>query len=680
MGVANSLGTFAFSVVAARVSTVGYRSLASLGICLAWVSMILAGLNYIFDVKVFGVSGLLLYGGLILWFLSLLIVSLVLYRASASSVSNGSTRSEKRLQFNTDFSTPNFGVPFIDDCISRAIENRIDIYYPFLVVHDRDSPGFEIGLKFVTAGIKNGEAVVYLSFSRPYDIVKQQIEGITNVQFGQTQNVIIIDCYSLAYMPEKLREARLFENVLFADPRDPSNVYEKYTQSLRSLQKKHRDVRSIYETLSDFIQVADAELIIHYLRRTVVFEEQKKIKAIYVLWSDLDVKGITEDYLYWFYNIVIHLRRNNEAKPNGKYHVRIERMFNDHVQIMTDDTLTPNVQGTWEINQLRVREFAELVSALEYTPKEYGFLSALSENGEVDKRIHVVNFVFFMVAIDHNTHTKDVSYQGTVAGDFLHGSDLLFALAESAKLKDIRLFLSDRMTRIELGEATELFGTDGGILPADLEGRVSIFRNCASILKSQYEGDFCKLLDQTRGKLGGEDGLFERLKLFPAYSDPSQKKSNLLVKLLKRDGYLSPRDSDVMDVPIDHVLMTMALRSRVVECHDGQLRAKIKQGIPLDEYQNSHLRETAKKAFREVTKYAGVDIDELDDLLWAYGRKSLRKPAPLRGVSDIKCGLDDQVNLDQRDDFILFLNGIDSDIEADSRLYLEVKGPFTRFY
>ena len=66
-------------------------------------------------------------------------------------------------------------------------------------------------------------------------------------------------------------------------------------------------------------------------------------------------------------------------------------------------------------------------------------------------------------------------------------------------------------------------------------------------------------------------GLLQRLAAFRAYEDPLRKKSHLLVKILMRRGLFLPTDADCQEVPVDPVLVHMALRAGLVTVTDEEL-------------------------------------------------------------------------------------------------------------
>ncbi|WP_190275092.1 hypothetical protein [Chlorobium limicola] len=167
MAVANSMATFAFASSLARVSATKYRIYASYAVILSWVAMVVVGLNYVFDIYVFGVKGFVLNLGLILWFFSFVVVTRVFFVLSESSISLGLI--DRYLigtkRFDNKFNETNFGIPFFDYILLKTRGLPKHICYPVLLLYDRNCPGFDVGMRFVKSSLLSKDAVIYFTFS-----------------------------------------------------------------------------------------------------------------------------------------------------------------------------------------------------------------------------------------------------------------------------------------------------------------------------------------------------------------------------------------------------------------------------------------------------------------------------------------------------------------------------------
>ncbi|HEY6236949.1 MAG TPA: hypothetical protein VIW69_17740 [Candidatus Elarobacter sp.] len=670
MGIANTMATFVFTSTLAKVAASKFRRRASFGIVLSWAAMVVAGSNYVFTPALFGVKTVLLDAGLLIWVLSFWILSTVVGRIANTTVNSGiSWRKEQVLTFTSTFDEPNFGVPLIDAAIRRTRTFGTRIHYPFLLVHDIDSPGLLFARAFVKAGLDAGEAVIYFSFSRPATTIVQQLASHGICSDIESANVYVIDCYSRAYMPEDLHgPLARSKHVFYADPLDPADVYEKYELALRRARARAQSCRAVYETLSDFLKITDADLVMHYLRRTVVYEELKGIKSLYLFWSGALGGTVSEAYIQWFFSTSLELVKIADAAvPASKYTLKIEKLFSDALCLTTDDSFAADLVPLFERGADRIEELARRLAALHYTPKPYGFLRALRAAKDGDE--HVANFVFFMVAIDHDTHSNGVRYEATVGSAFYHGSDLLYKMAADAKAKDNGLFLAKRMRDIGDDAVEHIFRTQSGVLPSDIPRRTRIFRECARFLLEHENGglagDVRELLRRSDGTVAGKGGVLERVARTHAYADPIAKKANLFCKIALREGLFAPRDRNRIGISIDHVVMTMALRSGIVTATAKDLPQKLEAGSRLDEYTVAVLREVTKSACDDVVRVSGAFADEVDDVLWSYGRVSLREATPLPDAAAITCELDARVEGSARNAFIELMNGVDTPAAAE---------------
>ena len=674
MGVINTVAVFAYANALNRVAGVKYRRRAAAAFVAAWAAIALVVLAYVWHSYFGGETAVLVDIGLVLWILSFPSVLLLIFLAARDSVGRGGTRAERDPGFRDRFAQADFGVDVIDGTIRRALQSGCRVTYPFLLIHDIGSPGLRVAARFAQAGLRGNEAVVYLTFSRPYSTVLRRISrdlGDPNL----LDRLWIVDCYSRVYMPDAV--TRWNRRVRFADPRDPSSVYFQYMATLRACRRVRDSVRSVYEPLSDFIKIADADLVMHFLRRVVVLEETRHIRALYLFWSGVISGAIDQNYLRWFFSTTLEMTAKGLMTYDSGVVVAFERLFPDPVVLEAGAEFRYDEASLFAVCKPRVEAMAPLIAVLAYAPAAYGFLPAFSGTG---RGRQLANFLFFMVAIDHDTHRPAARYEAEVGGVFHHGSDLLYALAESAKTADPELFLPDRFAAIGDDEVARIFTAPNGAVPADVAGRTRIFRAAARRLIEKYDGDALALVGRAGQRLGGADGLLALLRGFEAYADPLAKKANLLVKTLMREGLLQPVDPEAIDSAIDHVLMTMALRSGMVRCHDRTVAAALAAGQPLNGYQISVLREVTGAALRALSTASHVSLDRIDDLVWSYGREAMRRPTPLDSVAAVRSELDARVNAAALPGFLAFLNGIDADADPEWRCVRRVTGPFTRHY
>jgi len=329
------------------------------------------------------------------------------------------------------------------------------------------------------------------------------------------------------------------------------------------------------------------------------------------------------------------------------------------------------------VEERRARLIAESLEKLKYRPDDFEGLTPFP--GHPLRERH---FIFFLAAIDHNTHGTQ-RYQAELQGHFLHGSDLMYALAKEAARLDPDLFTPRRMVRIPEAELSSIFSFAGRV-PVGMPRRAELVHDAAAVLLDRYQGDLDNLFQQAQGYLrpGAGDGILARLAEIQAYRDPLEKKSFLLVKLLRRRGLLTVSDPGELKVPLDHVLYTMALRSGLVAADPGTAGA-ILAGALLSEETLRQLRRAALAGYDLVGQLSGLPVDQFDDLVWGYGRECLRYPAPLdlERLGGISIDLDRRlVGKAARDRFLLVLNGLDPEALEPWRLYPLPVVPDTWFF
>jgi hypothetical protein len=683
VGLINTVVSFAYSSALNRIAGIGYRRTVAVAMFGAWFAMLCLVLAYvltqIFDHAWPVISATLVLGGLGIWLLSFPTVLLSIYLASRDTVGRGSTIAERGWSFADHSAEANFGVPALDEAIRRATAAGLRVTYPFLLIHDIDSPGLRLADRFVRAALRAREAIVYLTFSRPHGVIMGQIRRAAEAGGTPTDLVCIVDCYSKLYMPEATHGAG--PGVRFADPRNPRDVYDQYMQALHRLAGRCEaaapGVRVIYETLSDFIKIADSDLVMHYLRRVVVVEELRRVRALYIVWDGAIRGQVDQDYLRWFFSTTLELKRIGSVTPAAAYSLKVDRLFREPVTIALAGTLEAQEGAMFAVSRPRLEGLAARIAALAYAPRPYGFLPTVQGP---ERAHHVVNFLLFMAGIDHDTRRQGVVYEASLDGRHLHGSDLLFAMAARAKRADPSLFLAPRFANIGAEETARLFTTPDGSTPADVEGRARLFRDTARVLRERFNGDACQVTARAAGRLGGQSGIFALLRHFEAYADPIAKKSNLLAKLLMREGFFTAADPDTLRVAVDHVVMTACLRAGVVRCTTPAREASLAAGEGLDAFAMAALRETTKAALQDLPTLSGTSADRIDDLLWSYGRKALLRGVPLDSPAAVHSDLDHCVEPAALADFVAFTNGLDDDAAPAWRWFPAVSGPYTPFF
>jgi len=671
MGVLNTVLVFVYSTVLNRVATLKRRAwvpLLFLALVLAMGCLIVA---YIFGASLGGsVDAILVDLGLGVWIVSFASIMVIARSATVSSVHREKPLS-KAVSFADRSANADFGVEAIDRAIAAAVKLERSVSFPVLVIHDLESPGLRVATSYLKEALTRNEGVVYFTFSRPYSTIAKQLTRYSPKT--PVDRLWIVDCYSSIYLPEEVpRVGRFnsraehirrpvdlcpgFAHVLFADARDPSDVYRAYTEALGVAARENPKIglRTIYETLSDFIKIADLELVMHYLRRMVVLEERRHIRALYLVWNDTLQGGLDQRYLQWFFSTTITMTKRSSPVPAIDF--QIDRLLPQRVRVTTDTRLEFKRELLFRENLESVARVAHLLTQLCFELPPRGFLPDLRENG--DYRMQVVNFLFYLVALEDPTDQAEGQYECVIGGVVLRGSNLLRRLAVQAKERDPDAFLAKSFESIAESDVAAMFAAPNGRKLPDVARRTQALRSCAEKLLELYGGDASRLLQESNDELGGSSGLLSQLQRFPAYTESSGWRTQALASLLRRERLFATRDKQLIKTSVDGVVITMALRSGMVVCEDSQISKALIAGDELDLLNLEVLREVTAEAIASLASLSQMPEDEVGDLLRAYGRESLRRTAPFK-AADLRCEFDNAIrgSMVARATFVEAING-----------------------
>lgn len=323
--------------------------------------------------------------------------------------------------------------------------------------------------------------------------------------------------------------------------------------------------------------------------------------------------------------------------------------------------------SAFRVDERRVKDLAAILGNLRYTPDNFQEVTPF-----VNDPYREAHFIFFLTAIDHNTHGKK-RYETSIRGQLIHGSDLLYWKAKEAAKRDPDLFTPDRMSKITEREIVNIFTTQEGLTPSGVFERVLLFQDTGDVLNVKYGSDVQNLFKQAGGYLRPDfgTGILKLLRDFKAYEDPLEKKSFLLIKILRRRNLVDIKDVQNIAVPVDHMLITIALRSGLIAADELSMKTILGKQR-LTEEATERLRDATLRAFCDVSNYSGIASDYFDDLLWAYGRECFRYPAPFSEdkIDKIKIGLNTSIgNKEALTDFFKFINGLDANSPPNTKMY-----------
>ena len=282
-----------------------------------------------------------------------------------------------------------------------------------------------------------------------------------------------------------------------------------------------------------------------------------------------------------------------------------------------------------KINHIQCEKLAKTIRNIKIKPDQFTNPEYFPPSNEPVE--NVVNYFFFMVAIDHRTSLPGKPFEGYIDGKFYHGSDLLYRLGMIMYEENPDFFSPENMSKITADDIRRWLTVDEPkrITIHDPEIRAFLLRDAGIKLIKLYDGSILNLIHVSKGYLylKPNGGFIERLKIFRAYEDPVEKKPFLLTKFLERRRLLEVKDPENMHVPVDNHLVRVALRIGIVdeiekmdELFTWKREATYEEDIII--------RMIIRQAWRIVSRISGISPSTLDDFLWMFGRKTCSREKP----------------------------------------------------
>jgi len=239
----------------------------------------------------------------------------------------------------------------------------------------------------------------------------------------------------------------------------------------------------------------------------------------------------------------------------------------------------------------------------------------------------IARYFMFMVAIDHRTSYRGVSYEEIVNGKVYHGADLLYRLGITKYKENPEFFSPQNMAKITV-ENVKAWLNYGRAKIWDIKVRTMLLKDLGFKLVKLYKGKVLNLLAESKGYLKRRGrGLVNSLQIFKAYEDPVEKKAYLLVKFLERRKIIQIRDHEHVEIPVDNHLTRIAFRLGIVNLSRKLMNLIVsKRHLTFED--DVIIRLTVRKAYKFLSMKASISPLYLDDLLWSLGRKCCTKPLP----------------------------------------------------
>ena len=301
------------------------------------------------------------------------------------------------------------------------------------------------------------------------------------------------------------------------------------------------------------------------------------------------------------------------------------------------------MQTQVKINNAQIDKIGSVISELKVNPTFYKrkFLTY-----RTDKDI-LLGMYFFSVAICHQTHTLHNKELNLWGWDYLEYGFLEMAKNNSPLLSP--KYLETTESSLLKNQLAKYFAEDfiaGNTTLDRLDERVELMKDAAKIINKKYNGSLTNLFEKQNYYLIKQNqGLYEMLESFKAFSDPKRKKSTFLIKLLKEADLVKVIDTENYIPIMDYHMQRVLLRSACVEIADEELKDKLKNRVELSS--DEPIRSACIDALKQIALKSKKDITKMNDFFWSMGRsccnettlcrdkKCLKQPCTFQTIVDL---------------------------------------------
>jgi len=282
---------------------------------------------------------------------------------------------------------------------------------------------------------------------------------------------------------------------------------------------------------------------------------------------------------------------------------------------MPSALITNLVREKVSVNIEQCRQVGEVLRGIRIRPMFYE-RDFLTLNIDLETKL---SMYFISVGICHQTYKLCSEKLNLFGWDYLEHVFIDMALSGSPLLDYNYIYNTSEQN---LKQQLQLCFTDD--LPENctldrLDERVSLMKDMAKKVYSLYKGSLLETLFEKETKLiEGEQGLYQKLLQFEAYSDPLFKKSTLLIKFLVEAEIIEVADSENYIPIMDYHMQRVLLRMGCVEVNDPYLKKALMARIPLSS--DSEVREACIEAIRLLCEISAHPITIMNDFFWPLGR------------------------------------------------------------
>ncbi|EKD56800.1 MAG: hypothetical protein ACD_58C00092G0014 [uncultured bacterium] len=289
-----------------------------------------------------------------------------------------------------------------------------------------------------------------------------------------------------------------------------------------------------------------------------------------------------------------------------------------------------------EVDKIQCKNIGEIVRTLKFRPEFYDrkFLK-LNANKEKTMLAYL-----FASAICHQTHSLWNAKLNLKGWDYL---EYVFGSLAKKNSKLLNIDYLNSITRIELSEKLKpLFSEDSDPNDCTLDKlieRSDFILDITKVLYKKYNSKLSNLINISGGylkhkisKSDNQIGLYNLLRDFKAFQDPTCKKSTVFIKLLVNSGLIQIKDPKNFVPDMDYHIQRVMLRMGCIEILNEELKQKLvnKQKIESD----TEIRNACIDAVKIIADDSGYPSYKMNNFFWPLGRSCCKE---LLLCQDHKC-------------------------------------------
>jgi len=263
------------------------------------------------------------------------------------------------------------------------------------------------------------------------------------------------------------------------------------------------------------------------------------------------------------------------------------------------------------VNIEQSQAIGKIVSQLKFRPE---FLQRDFISIDLDDEIKA-SMYFYSVGICHQTYHLANPKLNLYGWDFLEYGFLQMACKKPELLDAHFLIETDASELIEY--IKPFFAEDNkseNCTLDRLEERVRLWKEMAAFLL-KYAGSVKHFIDSSQNN---PEYFYQNLPQTEAYSDPLQKKSSFLMKLLEDAGYTDFSQSNDIIPIMDYHMQRVLMRTGCIEIQDRNLYRNLAERKKITD--DAEIREACIHSMRIIARESGLSILKMNDVFYTMGR------------------------------------------------------------